>query len=258
MSIITFTSDFGLKDHYVASVKANILSGFPQTQIIDITHLINSCNIVQAAYTINSVYKEFPKNTIHIIAVNTTHAQNGNHLLIQMQEQYFIVPDNGMFSLLDTQNEKKVYLLDINERYQPTFPAKFYAFVAVQLLKGGNASVLGNLSESILQKISRKLQVQPNKIKGNIIHIDHYGNLVTNISLSVFNEVRNDRKFSIKFAHENFSHLDKNYHSQDYGDCVVLFNSNELLEISIHQGNANQLLGMKYDDEVTVQFFPDV
>ncbi len=99
MAIITLTTDWGSKDHYLASVKGAILSKIPDATIIDISHEIAPFDLNQASYILKSVYKNFPKGSIHIIGVNCEASLDQSHVIIKEQEQYFIGADNGIFSL---------------------------------------------------------------------------------------------------------------------------------------------------------------
>ncbi len=100
MSIITLTTDLGLKDHYVASLKGRIYSQLPSAKVIDITHLIDKHNIVQAAFTLKNAYKDFPKGTVHIIGVKPLVDSHSQHVVVCYDNHYFIGADNGIFSLL--------------------------------------------------------------------------------------------------------------------------------------------------------------
>ena len=138
MPLLTFLSDFGLQEHYVAVVKAKILSELPQQHIIDISHQINLGNIVQASYLLKSVYKDLPSGSVHLVAVGT--AYENSHLLIKYQNQFFIGPDNGIFSLcFDNDEDISCYQISLNE--PDSFPAKnIYANVALSILTGNAIS----------------------------------------------------------------------------------------------------------------------
>ena len=125
MSIITLTTDLGLKDYYVASIKGHILSQLPDASIIDVSHDIPPFNISVAAFCLKNCYQDFPEGTIHIIGVSPEANEHVCHLIIKHNEHYFIGADNGMFSLLFDEKPTEVFNLNIipdNDRR--TFPTK--------------------------------------------------------------------------------------------------------------------------------------
>ena len=107
--IITFTTDFGLRDYYASTIKASLLSQIPQAQLVDITHLVPPHDIVKAAYLLKNAFRSFPKNTIHIISVNNDQSGESSLLLAKAEEHFFVVPDNGMLSLLFDQSLDQIY-----------------------------------------------------------------------------------------------------------------------------------------------------
>ena len=110
MAIITLTTDLGLKDHYVGSVKGSILSRFPEASIIDISHQIPTYNIQDAAYIIKNAYPNFPKGSIHIIGIKAEQTSQSSHVIVFSDGHYFISADNGIFSFLDSPIEKIIEL----------------------------------------------------------------------------------------------------------------------------------------------------
>ena len=122
MPIVTFTSDFGLNDYYVALIKGSMLSENPSLNIIDISHNINNYDIVQAAFILKNAFESFPKGTIHILSVNSFYNKKQKFLAIRYNEHYFIGPDNGVFSLLFDETPKDIYKLNFVNK--GTFPIK--------------------------------------------------------------------------------------------------------------------------------------
>ena len=132
MPIITLTTDLGLKDHYVASVKGAILSQIPDINIVDITHNIDAFNISQTAYVIRNCYKNFPAGSIHILGVDAELSIDNSHLAVFAGGHYFIGTDNGTFSLLfDELKAEKIVQLNISQNTDSlTFPIKDVFVVA--------------------------------------------------------------------------------------------------------------------------------
>lgn len=248
-------SDFGHRDSYVAAVKAKLLSLNPSIPIIDISHEIEPYNIAHAAFVLKSVFKDFPEGTVHLTAVNSHSTQEENFIAIKLEGHYFIGADNGLFSLLSDKTPDQIIELPKNNGFFPSFPEKtLLAYAAVALASGKPAEELGKPAAQVRQMLNRQVRIAKNMIAGHVVHIDHYGNLICNVSKELFEQHRNNRLFTISFAKEHFDSLAETYKSGDHGDCIVFFNSYHLLEIAICQGNASELLGLTYDSPVTIHF----
>ena len=145
MSIITLTSDYGTKDFFVSAVKGAILSEQTNTQIIDISHEITPFNLPECAYIVKNAYKNFPKGTIHIIALDTEKQKNKKHIASYIDEHYFITSDSGLLSLIFP-NIQPAEIVEINisgEYTTELFPAKdIFSKVACHILRGGKLNVI--------------------------------------------------------------------------------------------------------------------
>lgn len=260
MAIITFTSDFGSNDHYVAAVKAKIFNYNPNIQVIDISHHIEHYNIAHGAFVLNAVFRDFPRGTVHLIAINSLSSPDDKYIAVKLEDHFFIGTDNGIFSLLSDKIPVIVELV-YDKNQNQTFPEKnVFAFAAVSLASGKAIYDLGNpLIQGTLKKlVDRKLKVTKNLIEGNVIHVDGYGNVITNISKKIFDENKGDRQISIAFGREEFDSVHSNYNLAESGDCVIVFNDLSMLEIAIKNGNASGLLGLHYDSVVRISFYPEL
>ena len=260
MAIITFISDFGMSDHYVSAVKAKILSINPGLRIFDISHDIESFNIAHAAYVLRSVFRDFPKGTVHLISVNSHGEKSNRYLIYKVEDHFFVGPDNGMFNLICEDEPNMVAELLNNEADQTSFPARnILAKAAAMLASGSVMNDVGTYTKDYVRKIDRKFRATKKQISGNVIRVDHYGNLITNIEKEVFNILRKDRQYLIRFGREKAERINHSYNELDDGDCTVIFNDLGLLEIGINKGNASKLLGLKYDSPVSIVFDdPDI
>lgn len=256
MAIITFMSDFGQRDHYVAAVKAKIFSINPNVNIVDITHHIEHFNIAHAAFVLKSVFKDFPKGTVHLVSVNSPSLDKDKMVAVKLDDHYFVGVDNGLFSLLSDNYQVPIIVVELNKESQSSiFPEKTVLATAAASLASGTAIYsLGKQLLNIKQMLNRQLRITKHQISGHVIHVDNYGNLITNISFEVFEKAKEDRKYTFSFAREIIDTLSTSYDSTDSGDCIVLFNSNGYLEIAICQGNASELLGLSYDSPVNIFF----
>ena len=139
MSIITLTTDFGLKDHFVGALKGKIVSEYPAATIIDISHHIDLFNVAEASYVIGAAYSSFPTGTIHIIGVDCERSAENKHIAMQWNGHYFVCADNGILSIL-TQKIKPQQIVEINiHGHLPEGSADMDAFITVDchLAKGG-------------------------------------------------------------------------------------------------------------------------
>lgn len=254
MAIITFLSDFGARDHYVAAVKAKILSINPDLFIIDISHQIASCDIAHAAYVLKAVFKDFPAGTIHIVAVNTAGQPGDKYIAIKLEGHYFIGTDNGLFGLISEQ--EAAVKVDINQEVLKTsFPAKqIFAPAAAKLATGTALEALGTELPDYKRMLGRSLKANKKQIVGHVVQVDHYGNLITNIDKTTFDILSKEKRFEISFGRENSRRIHESINSVDAGDLFIIFNDQNFLELGINQGMAAELLGLNYDSPVTITF----
>jgi len=255
MAIITFMSDFGHRDHYVAAVKAKIFSINPGINVVDITHSIENFNIAHGAYILKSVFRDFPQGTVHLVSVNAPSGPDERAVAVKLEEHYFVGIDNGLFSLLSDKAPTAIVELIKDSSYNRIFPEKTaLAAAAVSLASGTNIYNIGTQISSLRNMLNRQVRVSKTQIGGHVVHVDQYGNLVTNISEELFYRQKNNRSFTVHFARETVDFVADSYDSMDHGDCLVLFNSNGFMEIAISQGNASELLGMGFDSPVMINF----
>lgn len=258
MSIITLTTDLGLNDHYVGAVKGSILSLCPDARILDITHNIPAFDILQAAFTLKNSYHYFPKGSIHIMGVNPESEQNAEFVAIEYKDHYFIGANNGVFSLIFDQLPEKVVQLNLlAEDAYLSFPTKdIFTRAACHIAKGGTLEMIGKPIENILEKTSFQAVSIGNLIKGMVMHIDNYGNIITNIEESFFKSFAQHREFMIDFRSGDYdiTSISQYYNDVPEGEKLALFSSSGLLEIAINKGHAASLLGIKYGDLIRIEF----
>ncbi|MBO9584258.1 MAG: SAM-dependent chlorinase/fluorinase [Flavobacterium sp.] len=274
MSIITLTTDYGLKDHFVGSLKGKILSENPEIQIVDISHDIDPFNTAEASYIIGAAYLSFPKGTVHLIGVDIERNKENQHIAMQWNDHYFICADNGILSML-TQKivPQKIVAINIHDRFPiEATDLDIFIQVASHLSRGGLLNVIGKEISSIKEATELQALVADdgNSIKGNIIYIDHFGNVVTNISKKQFLEVSRGRPYEIVMKPKSIKTILPNYSaiatSDKYpiktyeGEKLAIFNEAGFLEIAIFRsnpskvGSANSLLGLNYRDVITIKF----
>lgn len=255
MAIITFMSDFGWRDPYVASIKAKILSVNHTMQIVDITHEIEHFNIPHAAYVMRNIFRDFPKGSVHLVCVNTPMSGREKLVALKLEEHYFVGIDNGFFSLLSDKQPTVMIELRKDDKYSPLFPERStLATSAVALASGSSIYNMGVELKGLGSMMLPQVKVTKNQIWGRVVHVDHYGNLITNITQEMFDKVHDGRPYSVLFSREQVEQISKSYSSVESGECVAVFNSSGNLEIAICHGNASELLGLQYDSQVQIKF----
>lgn len=259
MAIITLTTDWGIKDYYVSAVKGTILTEYPEANIVDVSHLVPPFDILQASFILKNSYFNFPKGSVHIMGVNSLMEKETRYLAVYTKGHYFVGADNGTFSLMFDSAPDKIVALNLpSDLYNITFPTKeILVKAACHLAKGGAIELLGTEINSYLERILLRAVVEGSVIRGSVIYIDSYKNVITNITQALFNEVGNGRPFMMFFRkfEYNIEVISKSYTDVYEGEKVALFSSTGYLEIAINQGKASGLLGLDMGDTVRVEFY---
>ncbi|WP_019038187.1 SAM hydrolase/SAM-dependent halogenase family protein [Psychroflexus tropicus] len=275
MPTITLTTDFGLKDHSVAAVKGALLCELDNVNILDISHEISPFNYTEAAYIIKNAYHNFPKNSIHIIGVDSELTPENKHLAIYLDGHYFICADNGILSLLASEiKPDKIVEINIHDNYERKSKIlNVFISVAAHIYRGGDLDVIGKPVSKIneLTHVKPTVNQQEDQIIGHIIYIDNFGNVVSNISRSFFKTMAKGRDAIITARSTKFNSVYSSYSEainfevpkeqrEMEGKKIALFNSSDFLELAIYKSNpmsvgcASSLFGIKYLDTLTVKF----
>ena len=272
-SIITLTTDFGYNDAYVAAMKGAILSTNPEANIIDISHSIEPQNILQAAFVLNTAYRYFPNQTVHVAVVDPGVGSERQGIILKTPSGLFVAPDNGILSyiiddLFLVESPSTQYTHDLKEvifktgleavaitdpRFwrnpvSPTFHGRdIFAPVAAGLALGILLYEFGEKINSlhILPIPKPSLDPQGNLI-GQVLHIDRFGNLITNIKSGNLP----GRDVMIEVAGHCIRGISK-YYAQNEGVMAIL-GSSGYLEISLRDGSACDFLGMVVGDKIKV------
>ena len=277
MSFITLTTDFGTKDHFVGAVKGAIYTELAEARIVDITHEISPFNITETAYILKNSYKSFPEGTIHIVGVDSELSADNKHIAIELDNHYFVCPDNGIISMIASEIQPtKIVEINIHDRIESSFPVlDVFVKVACFIARGGNLTVIGREIKEYkkLIEIQPKVNQAQTQIIGGVLYIDNYGNVITNISKKMFNDVGKGRTFKINASRYSFDKIYSRYNeitgnkpsntSQFDGNKLTIFNSAGFLEIAIYKSNLNTvggactLLGLAYRDPIIIEFFTE-
>lgn len=254
MPIVTLTTDLGTQDYYVAIIKGALLNEEASLTMVDISHQIKTYDIVQAAFLFRNAWRSFPSGTIHLLGVNNLYGADRRFLLTAREGHYFIAPDNGLFSLLFSSMPDTVYALPFPE--EESFPLKTIFSRAVGLLlRKRPLAEIGQAVTDLVERITFQPVISPARIRGAVIHIDHYENVIINISRELFQQVGKNRSFSLFFKrHDPITQLSRHYYDVPVGELLCLFNSAGFLEIAINMGKAGSLLGLHVEDTIQIDF----
>ena len=276
MSLITLTTDFGTKDHFVGAVKGAIYTELPDARIVDITHEISPFSITETAYILKNSYKRFPEKSIHIVGVDAELSPENKHIAILLDNHYFICPDNGIISMIASEiKPTQIVEINIHDRVESSFPVlDVFVQVACFIARGGSLGVIGKEIQTYkkMTEIQPKINANETQIIGSVIYIDNYGNIISNISEKLFSDIGKGRNYKVIARRYTFDKINKKYNEiinyeidenrNHYdGNRLAIFNSAGFLEIAIYRSNLNtvggasSLLGLDYRDTVMVEFY---
>jgi len=255
MAIVTLLTDSGESDHYVAAVKARIISINPGVRVEDISHHIKPADIAHAAFVLRAVFRDFPKGTVHLVGVDATGNRGDAFIALQLEDHFFVGCDNGLFGLISEKPHQQLAELNVINAVNTTFPERdIFAPAAAKLASGVGITNLGTPMASFKKMIDRQMKATKKQITGSIIRVDNVGNLITNITKEAFDVLSRDKGYTVQFGGEKFRRIHTQYYQAEQGECFIVFNSLNLLEVGIYKGNASELLGLGYGGAVNVIF----
>jgi len=255
--IITLLTDFGLHDTYVASMKGVILKICPDARLVDISHLVPPQDVRAGAFLLASVASDFPSGTIHLAVIDPGVGTERRGLAIEADSHFFVGPDNGLLSrVLRPASAWEAFSLEDPAYWQPTVSKTFhgrdvFAPVAAHLARGLPPRALGPPCTPQSASWADAAEVGE-EILGEIIHIDHFGNAVTNVSREVFERFALRSRVKIKVGGCTISTIAETYGDMDTAEVMALIGSHGYLEIAINQGSATLSCRLHRGDPVTV------
>ena len=246
--LITFTTDFGLSDHFVGVMKGVVAGIAPAAQVIDISHDIAPYNVTEAAFVIAEAWPYFPKRTIHVIVVDPGVGSSRRPLLAEAGGHFFIAPDNGVLSMVFDAAPHKVRVISnpkfMRREVSRTFHGRdVFAPAAAHLAKGAQTAAYGKLIHDYIRAgIARPVRLGPASWRGTILKVDRFGNLITNFAASEFTGI-NARPFEMRAGTQRIKRLALTYAETEVDDLFVIVGSSGYLEIAANQTSAASLLG---------------
>jgi S-adenosyl-L-methionine hydrolase (adenosine-forming) len=251
MPIVTLASDIGMQDYIIGAVKGQLLSSNASVSISDITHFLAQSNFPEAAYICSNAYTYYPPNTIHIIFINFYETLKNYVLLVEYNNQYIICADNGLITMLTNNAPINVYRIDVKSEAVFLDVTKKIAETCAEIFKGKHPKDFLKVPEKIIEKNSLKPLVGEDWIRGHIIFIDNFENVVVNITKPLFDEQQKGRNFNIVIrGKETIETISNNYFDVTNGEKLAWFNSAGYLEIAINKGNIAGLFGLQGFNEI--------
>ncbi|MDR2085213.1 MAG: SAM-dependent chlorinase/fluorinase [Bacteroidales bacterium] len=254
--IITLLTDFGYSDYYVAAIKGTILSKLTDVNIVDISHDVTPFSIREAGFILGNCYKFFPEGTIHIIGINSEASINTPHILVKAANQYFIAADNGILPMALNNIEMEIFEIDyIQDSPVFTFSSKdVFAEIAVLIASGQDYSQYTNKLNGFNKNyLMSQPVVDGDLLKGHVLFIDNYRNIITNITRDIFYDFVRKSSFEILFKSDDITKISKAYSDVRIAEIAVFFGSHGYMEIAMYKANAADLLGIDYNSNILVQ-----
>ena len=258
---ITLLTDFGSLDYYVGSVKGVILSVNPAAQLIDITHQIPPQDIEEAAFTLLASYRSFQKGTIHLAVVDPEVGSARRAILARAGDYYFVGPDNGIFSyIFDREPVRQIIHITGQEYFRHPISSTFhgrdvFAPVAAELSRGVPLDSFGQeIRDEVRLKTLSPEVTKKGKLKGRLIHVDHFGNCVTNLDRQSFNGLEEQRVVLVVNGKKTQSVQSSYSEAVSKHKLFAIWGSAGFLEISARNRSAAKLLKAKRGDAVAVEF----
>jgi len=262
MSIITLLTDFGLEDAYVGLMKGVILSINPLAAIVDITHHVDSHDLTQAAFIINTAYRYFPAGTIHIIVVDPGVGGRRSIVALEMTGQTFLAPDNGILTLLiDRMNIDAVFRVENSDYFLGSVSQTFhgrdiFAPVGAHISLGVDLNLLGMPiapKDLVRIDIPRPYISERGELVGTVVSMDRFGNCITNIDSGRLERFCRDgmiEKLRVAIGQDQIKGVSKNYESADPQNPLALIGSSGYLEVAVNCGSARRYFGIEKGDGV--------
>jgi hypothetical protein len=258
--VITLTTDFGLSDHFVGTMKGVILSIHPQATIVDISHGITPYEISEAAFVVAQAYRYFPPGTVHVVVVDPGVGTARRPILIEAAKQFFIAPDNGVLSMICSREKHRARAITAEKYFRKPVSQTFhgrdiFAPAAAHLVKGVAPARFGKpISDYLRSTFEKPVRTGKRIWTGNVLKIDRFGNLITNFHIDEFPAVR-ERMFEMTVGPRRLSYLANNYAECGFGELFLIVGSSRYLEVSANQASAAKMIGCTTGTQVDLTIY---
>lgn len=257
MAIATLTTDWERHDYYVAALKGEILKRNPAVALIDVSHHIPSFQLQAAAYIVRGMYQHFPEKTVHIVAVDSEPSLRKPIVAVSYAEHFFVSADNGVLGLICDEEPDAVVSIEY-QNFGNGFNALMPIADATAALAAGEPILNIGAEKSAINRMPMLLPtIDSSFILGNVIYIDTFGNIVTNITRNDFDRVGKGRRYDILVQSNRYkvSKISEAYAEVEAGDFVAIFNSAGHLEIAQNKGRIATLLNLDISSAVRINFY---
>ena len=259
--IITLTTDFGLNDHFVGTMKGVILNVVPEAEIVDISHAVQPFDVLDGALTIAQSYSYFPTATVHVVVVDPGVGTARRPIIASSEQHHFVAPDNGVLSLIYAREERMHVRHVTSQHYfqQPvsnTFHGRdIFAPVAAYLAKRVDSEKFGEIVDDYVRfNAPRPKPVDARTMRGVVLKVDRFGNLITNITPQdvpmLFQQ--NPPAFKIVVGKREIGEIKSAYSEGEPGEIFAILGSMGYVEISTNRGSAAQAIGVGKGTEVSI------
>lgn len=248
MKLLTLTTDIGSADYLIGGIKGQLIQLVPNLQIVDISHHLPSFNYPHAAYIGKNTLRNFPSGSFHLFLVNLFDSPTARILLVEQNGHFIFCGDNGLITMMLEETPQKVIAIDTSKTPQQNVLSYVSIFGGImqKLFEGGTIEDHGELITDYQVRNPLKPSFGDNWIEGQIIYIDHFENVVVNISKPDFETQRQGRSFTIIFQrNEHIDRISNHYADVSEGQKLAFFNAAGYLEIAINKGNASGLFGLR-------------
>lgn len=256
--IITLTTDFGEADYFVPAMKGAIWSVNPEAEIVDLTHLIPAHDIYAAAFTLICCYKDFPRNTIHLVVVDPGVGSQRRPILVMADDYYFVGPDNGVFSYIYQREQvNRIVHLTTEHYFRPLVSSTFhgrdiFAPCAAYLSKQVDWRMMGEeISDPTRFNIPQPV-ASATQIRGHVLHIDRFGNVITNITPAELTEAMVQSGVRVRVGKHEAARVLTHFAEANKDELFAYFGSTGFLELAVPRQSAARLIEARRGMEIEV------
>lgn len=269
---ITLTTDFGTRDAYVAAMKGTILSIYPEARLIDITHEIAPQDVMEAAFVLREAVPYFPPDAVHLVVVDPGVGTERRPVALHHGPHWYVGPDNGLFPLvIGSERPERAVELDRKTVWRTTEPSQtfhgrdIFAPAAAHLASGLALSEIGSSIDELEPLRWAQPIADDEGIQGWVVHIDHFGNCITNISHETLGQHTNGLHstmddelvlppFKCFVGSATLTEMHDTYGHVAEGEPLLLTGSSGFFEVAVNSGNAAELLDIRKGDAINIIF----
>lgn len=263
--IVTLTSDFGIRDAYVAAMKGVMLSIDPTLRLVDVSHTITAQDVMEGAFVLQNAAWNFPSGTVHLVVIDPGVGTGRNAIAAEINGQIFVGPDNGLFTLLNPSDGSDQFagsavVLDRPEFWRVENPSStfhgrdIFAPVAAHLASGTTLEQVGTPTSNVMKLRWALPFADRQGLQGWVVQIDHFGNCITNITRGIYRAHDSERRPKCYIGTSILEGLSTTYDEAPAGEPMMLFGSSGHLEVAVNRGNAAELLSIRKGDPINIVF----